>query len=220
MLGRFSELCRNARPGCGLPWDARYSGWNFLLGMFQFGFVDRNGQPIEFFSPRCKCLKMNQAESENIAAHVLQARWFAERLERMNEALVTLSGTFIGFLGIELAFLGQLSAEETSVNWTSTISSRVSVVFIILSILFFFITMKSDDFEMPDLGTLRRSWHEPKNEILKEPLRILIDQDDNFNIIKSLEKENEDINKWYPIATALGLIGQLSLVIFLFAKWA
>jgi hypothetical protein len=163
---------------------------------------------------------MKNEEDEQAAAHVQQARWFGERLERMNEALVTLSGTFIGFLGIELAFLGQLDGSEINLNWTSTISSRVAVVSIILSIIFFFVTMKSDDFEMPDLESLRKSWHDPKNGRLQEPLRILIDQDENFNIIKSLEKENETINRWYPKATAFGLIGQLSLAVFLFSKWA
>jgi hypothetical protein len=163
---------------------------------------------------------MKNQEYEKVAAHVLQARWFGERLEKMNEALVTLSGTFIGFLGIELAFLGQLDASEINLNWTSTISSRITVVSIILSILFFFVTMKSDDFEMPDLDTLRKSWSKPKNGRMQEPLRILIEQDDNYNIIKSLEKENATINRWYPKATAFGLIGQLSLAVFLFAKWA
>jgi hypothetical protein len=163
---------------------------------------------------------MDKEKSQDIAAHILQARWFGERLERMNEALVTLSGTFIGFLGIELAFLGQLDAKEININWTSTVSSRVSVISIIFSIIFFFITMKSDDFEMPDLDTLHRSWHEPKKGRVKEPLRILLDQDDNDNIIKSLERENSAINRWYPIATTFGLVGQLSLAVILFAKWA
>ena len=163
---------------------------------------------------------MTKNIAQDIASHVLQARWFGERLERMNEALVTVSGTFIGFLGIELAFLGQIDPHEINANWTSTISSRVAVTSIILAIIFFFITMKSDDFEMPDLDSLRKSWHDPKINRSEEPLRILIDQDDNFNIIKSLEKENGAINRWYPIATAFGLFGQLSLAIFLFAKWA
>ena len=58
---------------------------------------------------------------DKLNAHVLQARWFSEILERMNEALVTLFGTFIGFVGIELAFLGQLEPGEINMNWTSRI---------------------------------------------------------------------------------------------------
>jgi hypothetical protein len=53
--------------------------------------------------------------------------------------------------------------------------------------------MKSDDFDMPDLDSLRKSWHDTKDGKNYEPLRILLDQDDNQNIIRSLEKENETI---------------------------
>jgi hypothetical protein len=163
---------------------------------------------------------MAKEKENDVNAHVLQARWFGERLERMNEALVTLSGTFIGFLGIELAFLGQLEPNEINTNWTSTIASRISVTSIIFAIIFFVVAMKSDEFDMPDLDLLRNSWHQPKKGRNYEPLRILLDQDDNLNIIKSLEKENETINRWYPKAIYLGLLGQISLAVFLFAKWA
>lgn len=163
---------------------------------------------------------MAKKDSDDLIAHVLQARWFGERLERMNEALVTLSGTFIGFLGIELAFLGQLDSNQINLNWTSTISSRLSVISIILAILLFVVAMKSDEFNMPDLDTLQSSWLNPKKDRSHEPLRILLDLDDNYNIINSLEKENDTINKWYPKAIYLGLVGQISLAVFLFAKWA
>jgi hypothetical protein len=182
--------------------------------------VDRNGQAIEFVSPGCEGSGMAKEKNDEINAHILQARWFGERLERMNEALVTLSGTFIGFLGIELAFLGQLGPKEINTNWTSTITSRVSVISIILAIVLFVVAMKSDDFDMPDLDLLRKSWHDTKDGKNYEPLRILLDQDDNQNIIRSFEKENETINKWYPKAIYLGLLGQISLAVFLFAKWA
>lgn len=163
---------------------------------------------------------MAEEVDNDVNAHVLQARWFGERLERMNEALVTLSGTFIGFLGIELAFLGQLGPEEINTNWTSTITSRISVISIIFAIILFVVAMKSDDFDMPDLDSLRNSWYKPKESRSYEPLRILLDQDDNLNIIKSLEKENKTINGWYPKAIYCGLLGQISLAVFLFAKWA
>ena len=40
------------------------------------------------------------------------ARWISERYERMNEQLLTLSSTFIGFLAVELALIAQVSEEQ------------------------------------------------------------------------------------------------------------
>jgi hypothetical protein len=40
-------------------------------------------------------------------ALLTHSKWIAERFERMNEQLLTLSATFIGFLVIELGLLAQ-----------------------------------------------------------------------------------------------------------------
>ena len=53
-----------------------------------------------------------------------------------------------------------------------------------------------------------------------EPLRMMLDTDDNENIIKSLEDENAILGRWYTPGVYLGLLGQLGLAVLLFAKWA
>jgi len=162
---------------------------------------------------------MENIEHEETRDHTAQARWFAERLERMNEALANLSGVFIGFLGIELAFLGQIPKKDINLNWIASISARASVIFLIIAIFCFVKALQSDDFEMPDRVFLRDSWETPKGTKIKEPLRIMLDLEDNFNIIKSLEIENTALDKWYTRGIYFGLLGQIALAILLFAKW-
>ncbi len=48
----------------------------------------------------------------------------------------------------------------------------------------------------------------------------MLDIDDNENIIKSLERENTVLGRWYTPGVYLGLLGQLGLAVLLFAKWA
>lgn len=163
---------------------------------------------------------MEDFELEEINAHTAQARWIAERLERMNEAFATLSGTFIGFLGIELAFIGQINKSQITKNLLTSISAWVTVGSIILAIVCFVIALQSTSFRMPDLMMLRRSWSKPEESRIKEPLRIMLDIDDNENIIKSLERENTVLGRWYTPGVYLGLLGQLGLAVLLFAKWA
>ena len=96
--------------------------------------VDRNGQSIEFVTGSWNGLIMQNADYEEINSHVLQARWFAERLENMNEALAQYSGVFIGFLGIELVLLGQTPQEDFLRNSYSKSIALISAFLIILAI--------------------------------------------------------------------------------------
>ena len=182
--------------------------------------VDRNGHSVEFVGSGCDSLGMEEFELEEIKAHTAQARWIAERLERMNEAFATLSGTFIGFLGIELAFIGQINKSQVTKNLITTISAWVTVGSIIFAIVCFVIALQSTSFRMPDLVMLQRSWRKPEESRIKEPLRIMLDIDDNENIIKSLERENTILGRWYTPVVYLGLLGQIGLAVLLFAKWA
>jgi hypothetical protein len=182
--------------------------------------VDTNGHDVEFVGGGCEGLGMEEIELEEIRVHTAQARWIAERLERMNEAFATLSGTFMGFLGIELAFLGQIDKFQITKNWITTISAWVTVGSMILAIVCFVAALQSTSFRMPDLKMLKRSWRLPEESRIMEPLRMMLDTDDNENIIKSLEDENAILGRWYTPGVYLGLLGQLGLAVLLFAKWA
>lgn len=75
-----------------------------------------NSHAVELVSAACERFGMAKEKSDELSAHVLQAGWFGKRLKRINEALVALSGTFIGFLGIELPFLGRLGPREINIS--------------------------------------------------------------------------------------------------------
>ena len=182
--------------------------------------MDRNGQSIEFVAGFWNGLIMQNADYEEINSHVLQARWFAERLENMNEALAQYSGVFIGFLGIELVLLGQTPQEDFLRNSYSKSIALISSFLIILAIGLFFIALWSKKFEMPVLSDLRNAWDNPRENRINETLDILISEDGPAgNIMRSLFEENEHLNRYYRWGIIAAGISQISLVVFVLSRW-
>ncbi len=181
--------------------------------------VDRNGQSIQFVTGSWNGLIMQNADYEEINSHVLQARWFAERLENMNEALAQYSGVFIGFLGIELVLLGQTPQEDFLRNSYSKSIALISSFLIILAIGLFFIALWSKKFEMPVLSDLRNAWNNPRENRKNETLDILISEDGPAgNIMRSLFEENEHLNRYYSWGIIAAGISQISLVVFVLSR--
>ncbi len=181
--------------------------------------VDRNGHCVEFVSEGCKGLNMSK-EFEEYSAHVLQARWFAERLERMNEALAQFSGVFIGFLGIELVLLGQSAGDQGEEKTYIKILASLAAILLVLAISSYLIALWSGKFLMPSLLDLRDSWSNSEYTRLESPLRILTDENGPAgNILKSLYDENAHLNRYYRAGIILAGFSQLVILSFVLARW-
>lgn len=164
--------------------------------------------------------EMTEEIDNDVNAHVSQARWFAERLENMNEALAQYSGVFIGFLGIELVLIGQTSAQDLLLHSYSKNLVLLTALLITLAIGLFFSALWSTKFEMPMLSDLRNAWNQPRENRLDETLQILINEDGPAgNILKSLFKENEHLNRYYGRGIVVAGLSQISLVVLVLSKW-
>lgn len=153
-------------------------------------------------------------------AHVSQARWFAERLENMNEALAQYSGVFIGFLGIELVLIGQTPTQDLLLHSYSKNLVLLTAFLITFAIGLFFTALWSTKFEMPMLSDLRNAWNQPRENRLDQTLQILINEDGPAgNILKSLFKENRHLNRYYGKGIVVAGLSQISLVVLVLSKW-
>jgi hypothetical protein len=153
--------------------------------------------------------------------HLLQhMRWISERFERMNEQLLTLSSTFIGFLAIELGLLAQIPAKTIREdNWSKGIGG-VALLCLFVGIILFFITLLSKYFAIPKLEDFQDSSLLDVAEMRNEPYRMMIStQERDRNIQESLEEENNHLNRYYKPALIVSGVAQLVVVTFLIRLW-
>lgn len=151
---------------------------------------------------------------------LLHMRWIAERFERMNEQLLTLSSTFIGFLAIELGLLAQIPATTIREdNWSKGIGG-VALICLFVGIILFFMTLLSKYFAIPKLEDFQDSSLLDIAEMRNEPYRMMIStQERDRNIQKSLEEENNHLNRYYKPALIVSGAAQLLVIIFLIRLW-
>lgn len=148
------------------------------------------------------------------------ARWIAERFERMNEQLLNLSGTFIGFLSVELGLFAQLSnnARADLGNWKFV--GIVGMATLGTSIICFFLALTSIYFPIPSLDSFQSAIDLDKEKLNMEPLRLMVSSNfDDKNIQKSLHRENRYINLFYRPGLYLGLVSQILIVLTLIVYW-
>ena len=148
-------------------------------------------------------------------------KWIAERYERMNEQLISLSGTFIGFLAVELALLAQINKSDFENRAWIAHLGIFCIVSLVSSLMLFFLTLRSIDFELPLLEDFKKAILLDKKELEKAPLRLMLSTSvNNANLQNSLEEENELLNKFYRPALLVGFIGQVLLAILVVALWS
>jgi len=147
-------------------------------------------------------------------------KWITERFERMNEQLISLSATFIGFLAVELALLAQLDNSDLKNSQPGTLFAVMCVVCLVVSIILFLINLNSADFRITILEDFQKALKLDKNELSKFPLHLMISTEaSNDNLQYSFERENKILNKFYRPALIFGFIGQLSLAILVIMFW-
>jgi len=151
---------------------------------------------------------------------LVHARWVAERFERMNEQLLTLASTFIGFLAIELGLLAQISLKSFRGDiWAKAIGC-FALFLLFIGIILFFITLLSNNFEIPKLEDFQASAHLDTKEMRNESYRFMISSEEsNRNIQKSLEDENIHLNRYYKPALIVSGMAQLLVVTLLIRLW-
>ena len=147
------------------------------------------------------------------------SRWIAERYERMNEQLLTLSSTFIGFIAVELALLGQ--AYRDTHKHGPVYPFSVAAIALVLSVLSFLIALWSLNFEIPKLSNIQDAIENLDDKQLAkyELWTMTHGGENNRNIQKSLEKENKHINRYYKAGLILGALGQVAVGTFLMMQW-
>lgn len=148
------------------------------------------------------------------------ARWISERYERMNEQLLTLSSTFIGFLAVELALIAQVSEEQIKNLGALKYFGILGIGFLGLALVFFFKALTSNNFEIPDLERLQAALELDEVELELEPLKLMLKSDaSDLNIQQSLENENAFINKHYKRAIKSAGAAQAVIVFVLIWAW-
>ena len=152
--------------------------------------------------------------------YLVHVRWLAERYERMNEQLLNLSGTFIGFLAIELGLIAQVNHEFIRNN-TKLFQIGISAVFLlVVAIVSFFICLSSNKFKIPNLEMLQGALDIDEEELKFEPIRLMLSSEkSNYNIQESLEDENSFINRFYKIGLRAGILGQVVIGFFIYSLW-
>lgn len=149
------------------------------------------------------------------------SKWIAERFERMNEQLLTLSGTFIGFLVVELGLIGQIDTRKVRHNGVARGFGIAGVILLAVSVIAFFIALWSVRFQIPRLQTFQEILAFPEKDIESEPLRLMLSSDErDRNIQKSLENENIHINRYYKAGLVSGGLAQICIVTLLIVLWA
>ena len=147
-------------------------------------------------------------------------KWIAERFERMNEQLLTLSSTFIGFLAVELGLLGQIEKKTFDSNHPAFRVGVAGLACLALSIISFFVALWSLNFALPKLEDFHSLLSVEKDALEVEPLRLMLSTDEgDRNIQKSLEGENRHINRYYKAGLVLGAVAQIFIVVLLFTIW-
>jgi hypothetical protein len=151
-------------------------------------------------------IRSNDLPQGDAAKALLEhAKWIAEHFERMNEQLLTLSSTFIGFLAVELGLLGQIDKSKINKNVPTLTLGIAGLCSLAVSIICFFVASWSLGFQIPKLEDSQSiSALDPK-DIQIEPLRLMLSTDQNDrNIQKSLESENRHINRYYKLGLICG----------------
>jgi hypothetical protein len=147
-------------------------------------------------------------------------KWIAERFERMNEQLLTLSSTFIGFLAVELGLLGQTEKKTFEHNRPAFWVGVAGLVFLAISIISFFVALWSLNFDLPKLEDFQGLLNVDKEVLEVEPLRMMLSTDEGHrNIQKSLESENLHLNRYYKAGLIFGATAQILIAILLFTIW-
>ena len=147
-------------------------------------------------------------------------KWIAERFERMNEQLLTLSSTFIGFLAVELGLLGQIEKKTFDSNHAAFRVGVAGLACLALSIISFFVALWSLNFALPKLEDFQSLLRVDKDDLEVEPLRMMLSTDEgDRNIQKGLESENRHINRYYKAGLVLGAIAQIFIAVLLFTIW-
>lgn len=149
-----------------------------------------------------------------------QVKWFSERYERMNEQLLTLSSTFIGFLAVELALIAQVDQKQIKDLGELKYLGIFGILLLGISLLLFFMALTSNKFDIPDLKKFQSAMGLDERKLALEPIRLMLDTDESdSNLQKSLELENKHINKYYQPALLFGGVAQFVIVLVLIIGW-
>lgn len=163
-------------------------------------------------------MENNNQDLSGIQAITEHARWIAERTERINEALAQLAGIFIGFLGVELAIIGQFvfSKYDQDFSVLNKFGLTTTVVLLAAGLCFFIRLEFAIEFTYTELSDLQKTREMSNEEQIKQPYEWMVSTDVlNKNIISSLDKENEFLAKHYKRGTWASIAGQVVLALVL-----
>lgn len=147
------------------------------------------------------------------------AKWLAERFERMNEAISHRASTFLGFLGVELTLLGQISVTDHPNDRLALAMTVLACALLIASIYFLLETLSTKDFDLPEWSDIQSVREEKIENISKFPLDVLMHQRGNQAYFQSLDEENSTLAKNYSLALKLAFIAQIVVGLLIISRW-
>ena len=149
------------------------------------------------------------------------AFWMLERFERMNEQLMARAATFLGFLGVEIALIGQITLADFKIKQTLGATLCTSAVFLLLVSLYFFVSvLKPLDFNVPDERVIFDVIDKKANKKMTKPLKHLIDAPTGRDgWFRALDDENKNRSEKFDHGLKFSLISQLLVAIYIVSRW-
>ena len=161
---------------------------------------------------------------EKIAAQTFLANhtyWMVERFERINEQLMARAATFLGFIGVELALLGQLGVNEYNHHAKVGFALAISACAALLLCVFFLIqVLHSVEFDVPDEKILYTVMDAGIGKKITKPLKDLMDYPTGRNSwFAWLEAENSHRESNFRYALKATFLAQILVAVFITARW-
>ena len=149
------------------------------------------------------------------------AFWMLERFERMNEQLMARAATFLGFIGVEIALIGQITIKDFKINQTlGAVLCAMAVFFLLVALYFFILVLKPLDFHIPDERVIFEVFEKKVKKKMIRPLEHLIDyptgRDGWFS---ALDEENKQRSERFGHALKLSLFAQVIVAIYIISRW-
>lgn len=150
-------------------------------------------------------------KSETAQILTQQAQWIVERIERINEGLMTRSSVAIGFLGVELALVGPKEHKGADYYQLATLG------LLVISIGFFIAALWSfKSSTLPNFNEIEQSLTATNAVQIKTPLnQLIMAKNKDKSIYSSLVKENNRRGWTYETGLIFLVLSQISLAVFM-----
>lgn len=148
------------------------------------------------------------------------SKWIIEKYWLANEGMMQRASTLAGLLGIELGFLGSLNVEKFNEVIFAKYLLVLASVALVLSIAFLVISIRDKEFEFPTFDLFASTVKKKTATPNKNLVRFLLSEDDKSrSLYRNLERENEQISKYFTRGTNSAILAQIILAIAFGIKW-